>query len=186
MAAEIKAQAQQEAQHRLQRAEDEIDREREKAKETLKEQVIHMSFRTAEKILRQKLDDPAQRKLVANSSTKSESRTERDDRRRPLRPGAVRGDREAGETVRALADMNGLATLLAPLSAVGRQLACPQLRLQDKRAALEAVLRGRVAPTVAVFIDLLLRKKRLANSRRSSARSRRWSSGPRASIGRKS
>jgi len=66
-----------------------------------------------------------------------------------------------GETVRALADMNGLATVLAPHSAVGRQLASPQLRLQDKRAALEAVLRGRVAPTVAVFIDLLLRKKRL-------------------------
>lgn len=65
VAAEIKSQAQQEAQARLQRAEDEIDREREKAKETLKEQVIHMSMRTAEKILRQKLDDPAQRKLIA-------------------------------------------------------------------------------------------------------------------------
>jgi len=65
VAAEIKSQAQQEAQARLQRAEDEIDREREKAKETLKEQVIHLSMRTAEKILRQKLDDPAQRKLVA-------------------------------------------------------------------------------------------------------------------------
>lgn len=64
VAAEIKAQAQQEAQARLQRAEDEIDREREKAKETLKEQVIHMSMRTAEKILRQKLDDPAQRRLI--------------------------------------------------------------------------------------------------------------------------
>lgn len=64
IAAEIKSQAQQEAQSRLQRAEDEIDREREKAKETLKEQVIHMSMRTAEKILRQKLDDPAQRKLI--------------------------------------------------------------------------------------------------------------------------
>jgi F-type H+-transporting ATPase subunit b len=65
VAAEIKTQAQQEAQQRLHRAEDEIDRERQKAKETLKEQVIHMSIRTAEKILRQKLDDPAQRKLVA-------------------------------------------------------------------------------------------------------------------------
>jgi F-type H+-transporting ATPase subunit b len=64
VAAEIKTQAQHEAQARLQRAEDEIDREREKAKETLKEQVIHMSMRTAEKILRQKLDDPAQRKLI--------------------------------------------------------------------------------------------------------------------------
>lgn len=65
VAAEIKAQAQHEAQQRIERAGDEIDREREKAKETLKEQVVHMSIRTAEKILRQKLDDPAQRKLVA-------------------------------------------------------------------------------------------------------------------------
>jgi F-type H+-transporting ATPase subunit b len=65
VAAEIKTQAQHEAQARLQRAEDEIEREREKAKETLKDQVIHMSIRTAEKILRQKLDDPAQRKLVS-------------------------------------------------------------------------------------------------------------------------
>lgn len=64
VAAEIKTQAQQEAQQRLQRAEDEIEREREKAKETLKDQIIHMSMRTAEKILRQKLDDPAQRKLI--------------------------------------------------------------------------------------------------------------------------
>lgn len=65
VAAEIKTQAQQEAQQRLQRAEDEIEREREKAKETLKDQIIHMSILTAEKILRQKLDDPAQRKLVS-------------------------------------------------------------------------------------------------------------------------
>jgi F-type H+-transporting ATPase subunit b len=65
VAAEIKAQAQRDAQMRLDRAEDEIEREREKAKETLKDQVIHMSMRTAEKILRQKLDDPAQRRLVA-------------------------------------------------------------------------------------------------------------------------
>jgi F-type H+-transporting ATPase subunit b len=64
VAAEIKAQAQVEAQHRLERAADEIEREREKAKETVKEQVISLSLRAAEKILRQKLDDPAQRKLA--------------------------------------------------------------------------------------------------------------------------
>ena len=46
------------------RAEDDIAREREKAKEMLKEQVISLSMKTAEKILRQRLDDPAQRKLV--------------------------------------------------------------------------------------------------------------------------
>ena len=64
VAAEIKTQAQGEAARRLERAEDEIVREREKAKELLKEQVIRLSMRTAEKILRQRLDDPAHRKLV--------------------------------------------------------------------------------------------------------------------------
>ena len=38
--------------------------EGEKAKEALKQQVVALSIRTAEKILRQKLDDPAQRKLA--------------------------------------------------------------------------------------------------------------------------
>lgn len=64
VAGEIRAQAQKEASERLQRAEDEVLREREKAKEMLKEQVVSLSIRTAEKILRTKLDDPAQRKLA--------------------------------------------------------------------------------------------------------------------------
>ena len=64
VAAEIKTQAQKDAAVRLERASDEILREREKAKELLKQQVIGLSIRTAEKILRQKLDDPAQRKLA--------------------------------------------------------------------------------------------------------------------------
>lgn len=64
VAGEIRAQAQNEAVQRLERASDEIMREREKAKEILKEQVISLSLRTAEKILRQKLDQPAQRKLA--------------------------------------------------------------------------------------------------------------------------
>ena len=66
VAAEIKSQAQKEAQSRISRAADEIEREREKAKETLKTQVVELSMRTAEKILRQKLDDPTQRKLVGD------------------------------------------------------------------------------------------------------------------------
>jgi F-type H+-transporting ATPase subunit b len=65
VAAEIKHQAQDEATARLERASDEIVREREKAKELLKEQVAHLSILTAEKILRQKLDDANQRRLVA-------------------------------------------------------------------------------------------------------------------------
>ena len=65
VAGEIKTQANDEAQARLQRAEEEMAREREKAKELLKEQVVALSIRTAEKILQSKLDDPAQRRLAA-------------------------------------------------------------------------------------------------------------------------
>jgi len=64
VAGEIKAQAQTEAQHRLERANDEIARENEKAKEILKERIIALAIGAAEKILRQKLDDQAQRKLA--------------------------------------------------------------------------------------------------------------------------
>ena len=64
VAGEIRTQAQQEAQARMARAEDEMMREREKAKELLKEQVISLSIATAEKILKAKLDDPALRKLA--------------------------------------------------------------------------------------------------------------------------
>jgi len=65
VAAEIKAQAQTEATQRLARAEDEMMREREKAKEQLKEQIIKLSLGAAAKILRQKLDDPAHRRLAS-------------------------------------------------------------------------------------------------------------------------
>ena len=65
VAAEIKTQANADAQARLHRAEEEMAREREKAKELLKEQVVSLSIRTAEKILQSKLDDPAQRRLAA-------------------------------------------------------------------------------------------------------------------------
>lgn len=64
VAAEIRAQAQKDAVVRLERASDEIMRERAKAKAILKEQVISLSLRTAEKILRRELDEPAQRKLA--------------------------------------------------------------------------------------------------------------------------
>ena len=43
---------------------DDIARENEKAKERIKQQVIDLSLRSAEKILRQKLDEPAQRRLA--------------------------------------------------------------------------------------------------------------------------
>ena len=64
LAAEIKAQAQADAAARIVRAGEEIAHEQEKAREMLKEQVAALSIRTAEKILRAKLDGPAQRALV--------------------------------------------------------------------------------------------------------------------------
>jgi len=64
VAGEIRTQAQHEAQQRLERAADEITREREKAKEIVKEQIIRLSMRSAEKILRQKLDEATHRQLV--------------------------------------------------------------------------------------------------------------------------
>jgi F-type H+-transporting ATPase subunit b len=65
VAAEIKAQAQAEAQHRLERANDEIVRENEKAREILKQRIISLSIRAAEKILKMKIDDSTQRRLAA-------------------------------------------------------------------------------------------------------------------------
>jgi F-type H+-transporting ATPase subunit b len=65
VAGEIKTQAQKDATERLERATEQIAREREKAKEMLKEHVIDLALRSAEKVLRQKVDGPAQRKLVS-------------------------------------------------------------------------------------------------------------------------
>lgn len=64
VAADIRTQAQADAASKLAQASDEIARERERAKEMLKEQMIRISLRGAEKILREKLDDAHQRKLV--------------------------------------------------------------------------------------------------------------------------
>jgi F-type H+-transporting ATPase subunit b len=64
VAAEIKTQAHADAAARLARADEEILHEQDKAREVLKQRVAVLSIRTAEKILREKLDDPAQRRLV--------------------------------------------------------------------------------------------------------------------------
>jgi F-type H+-transporting ATPase subunit b len=66
VAAEIKSQAQAEAQQRLTRAQEEIAHERDRAKEALKEQIVSLAVRSAEKILRRNLDDPTQRKLASD------------------------------------------------------------------------------------------------------------------------
>ena len=62
--AEIRQQAQAEAMQRLERAQDDIARENEKAKERIKQQVIDLALLSAEKILRQKLVEPAQRRMA--------------------------------------------------------------------------------------------------------------------------
>ena len=66
-----------------------------------------------------------------------------------------------GETVRALEDLKGLLEVVGPGSRFGNFLASPGVRLADKREALKRGLDGRVARTVVLFLDLLLRKKRL-------------------------
>ncbi len=65
------------------------------------------------------------------------------------------------ETVQVLEQIKNVQVVLAPGSKVGMHLASPGLRLADKRAALKQVLGKLVLPIVVVFIDLLLRKKRL-------------------------
>src|SRR5205085_5831267 len=64
VAAEIQDVAHALAATRIQAGEDEVARELERAKEMLKEQMIRISLRGAEKILREKLDDAHQRKLM--------------------------------------------------------------------------------------------------------------------------
>ncbi len=65
------------------------------------------------------------------------------------------------ETAQALEDLKGMRQVLEPGARVRVFLATPHLRLQDKREALKTGLKGHVLPIVAVFLDLLLRKKRL-------------------------
>lgn len=66
-----------------------------------------------------------------------------------------------GETERALDDLKGVAAAIAPETAAGRRLRAPLVLLTDKRQVLAKGLDGKVARSVALFIDLLLRKKRL-------------------------
>jgi F-type H+-transporting ATPase subunit delta len=66
-----------------------------------------------------------------------------------------------GETKRALEDLQGLREVFRHGSRVARFLSSPETRMQDKRKALMAGLEKSVLRTVIVFIDLLLRKKRL-------------------------
>lgn len=75
VAAEIKAQAQADATARIARAGEEIVHDEERARELLKQQVAALSIRTAEKILRAKLDEPGQRALVERFIDEVEGRS---------------------------------------------------------------------------------------------------------------
>ena len=65
------------------------------------------------------------------------------------------------ETAAAVADLLGMVKVMAPGSSTARLFASPEVRLPDKRALLRRVLEPRASRSVTVFMDLLLRKKRL-------------------------
>ena len=66
-----------------------------------------------------------------------------------------------GETAQALADLKGLLEVLKPDSPAERFLASPIVLLAEKRRALEKALAGSALRGVVLFLDLLLRKKRM-------------------------
>jgi F-type H+-transporting ATPase subunit delta len=66
-----------------------------------------------------------------------------------------------GETVRALDDLRGMWEITKPGTRVGALLLTPQVLLSDKRKVLLQLIDGQVSHAVTLFIDLLLRKKRL-------------------------
>lgn len=74
--------------------------------------------------------------------------------------------RSGGELVplleATLADLQGVAQVVAAGTRVGDFLSHPKVSPADKRAVLERGLTGRVHRNVQVFADLLLRKKRLS------------------------
>jgi F-type H+-transporting ATPase subunit delta len=61
----------------------------------------------------------------------------------------------------SLGELQGLVTLVAPGTRIGRFLVDPQISPADRRKVLERGLEGKVSPGVRVFADLLLRKKRV-------------------------
>jgi len=66
-----------------------------------------------------------------------------------------------GETALALPDLKGVLEVLKPGSRIGNFFASPEVLMTAKREALKRAFDGRALRTVIVFIDLLLRKKRL-------------------------
>jgi len=66
------------------------------------------------------------------------------------------------ETSTALEDLKSVREVLDPGTRAAGFFSSPEVRLQEKRRALRQALEGKALPVVAVFVDLLLRKKRLA------------------------
>jgi len=66
-----------------------------------------------------------------------------------------------GETARALEDLKGLLAVLKPGGRAERFLASPVVLPAEKKKALEQSLGGRVLAGALLFLDLLLRKKRM-------------------------
>jgi len=61
----------------------------------------------------------------------------------------------------SLAELQGLVALFKPGTRAGKFLLDPQISPEDRRRVLAQGLEGKVLPSVRVFADLLLRKKRL-------------------------
>ena len=66
-----------------------------------------------------------------------------------------------GETERALGELLGLAGIFAHGTRVGAMLRSPLVLLSDQRKVVAEVLESRTLKSVALFLDLLLRKKRI-------------------------
>jgi F-type H+-transporting ATPase subunit delta len=62
---------------------------------------------------------------------------------------------------RTLGELDSLAGLTAPGTRLGAFLLDPQISPADRRKVLEQGLKSRAMPSVQVFADLLLRKKRI-------------------------
>ena len=60
-----------------------------------------------------------------------------------------------------LEELQGVVTLAAPGTRAGKFFMDPQVSPADRRRVLDQALQGKVLPSVRVFADLLLRKKRL-------------------------
>ncbi len=61
---------------------------------------------------------------------------------------------------RTLEELQGLAGIASPDTRLGKFLLDPQISPADRRKVLEQGLKGKALPSVQVFADLLLRKKR--------------------------